>query len=209
MSKIAILDYGMGNLRSVQKALEKYGASVVLSSCPEEIKDMAALVVPGVGAFDDCVRNLKRDNLDRTITDFISSGRPFLGICLGLQILFEGSEEGGEKGLGIFKGKVLRFPPMLKVPHMGWNSLELTASGKKCEILKDIKDGEYFYFVHSYYVKPEDKSIIATTTDYDVEFTSSVCSKNIFACQFHPEKSQNAGLKLIENFVKYTQKART
>ena len=199
----------MGNLRSVQKALEKYGASVVLSSHPEEIKAMAALVVPGVGSFDDCIRNLKRNNLDRTITEFISSGRPFLGICLGLHILFEGSEEGREKGLGIFKGKVLRFSPILKVPHMGWNSLEFTASGKKCEILKDIKDGEYFYFVHSYYVKPEDKSIIATTTDYDVEFTSSVCSKNIFACQFHPEKSQKAGLKLIENFVKYTQKART
>ncbi|MCK4947256.1 MAG: imidazole glycerol phosphate synthase subunit HisH [Candidatus Aureabacteria bacterium] len=209
MSKIVILDYGMGNLRSVQKALEKYGASVVLSSHPEEIKAMAALVVPGVGSFDDCIRNLKRNNLDRTITEFISSGRPFLGICLGLHILFEGSEEGREKGLGIFKGKVLRFSPILKVPHMGWNSLEFTASGKKCEILKDIKDGEYFYFVHSYYVKPEDKSIIATTTDYDVEFTSSVCSKNIFACQFHPEKSQKAGLKLIENFVKYTQKART
>lgn len=209
MNKIVILDYGMGNLRSVQKALEKYGALVVLSSHPEEIKDMAALVVPGVGAFDDCIRNLKRNNLDRTITEFISSGRPFLGICLGLHILFEGSEEGREKGLGIFKGKVLRFAPMLKVPHMGWNSLELTASGKKCEILKDIKDGEYFYFVHSYYVKPEDKSIIATTTDYDVEFTSSVYSKNIFACQFHPEKSHKAGLKLIENFVKYTQKART
>ena len=209
MNNIAILDYGMGNLRSVQKALEKYGASVVLSSHPEEIKAMAALVVPGVGSFDDCIRNLKRNNLDRTITEFISSGRPFLGICLGLHILFEGSEEGREKGLGIFKGKVLRFSPILKVPHMGWNSLEFTASGKKCEILKDIKDGEYFYFVHSYYVKPEDKSIIATTTDYDVEFTSSVCSKNIFACQFHPEKSQKAGLKLIENFVKYTQKART
>lgn len=206
MKKIVVLDYGMGNLRSVQKALEKYGASVVLSSHPEEIKDVAALVVPGVGAFDDCIRNLKRNNLDRTITEFISSGRPLLGICLGLQILFEGSEEGREKGLGIFKGKVLRFAPILKVPHMGWNSLELTASGKKCEILKDIKNGEYFYFVHSYYVKPEDKSIIATTTDYDVGFTSSVCSKNIFGCQFHPEKSQKAGLKLVENFVKYTEK---
>lgn len=201
MKKIAILDYGMGNLRSVQKAFEHMGAYALLSSDKIEIESSDALVVPGVGSFDDCVINLKKDGLDKSLVEFIISGRPFFGICLGYQVLFEESEEGTQKGLGIFKGKVARFKNQEKIPHMGWNTLSLTDNGMKCPVFKGIKSGDFFYFVHSYYVVPGDAESAASWTEYGGCFASSVSVNNIFACQFHPEKSQAKGLSIIKNFI--------
>lgn len=201
MKKIAILDYGMGNLRSVQKAFECMGARALLSDDKSEIESSDALVVPGVGAFDDCVINIKRSGLDESIACFIASGRPFFGICLGYQVLFEGSEEGKEKGLGILKGNVVRFRSAEKIPHMGWNTLELSDKGSKCPLFKGIKTGDFFYFVHSYYVDAADKEYVSSWTEYGERFASSVFAGNIFACQFHPEKSQDNGLKIVKNFI--------
>jgi len=203
---IAVVDYGMGNLRSVEKALEKVGAKVIVTSNPEEIKEVEGLVLPGVGAFRDCMKNLKEYDLIDSLRQFIHSGRPFLGICLGLQLLFTESEEFGIcQGLDIIKGKVVRFTQSfsLKVPHMGWNTIKIK---KKVPLLQDLKDESYFYFVHSYHVVPEEKGIIATTTNYGVEFVSSIDKNNIFACQFHPEKSQELGLKILERFSELCQK---
>ncbi|MBN2190735.1 MAG: imidazole glycerol phosphate synthase subunit HisH [Candidatus Aureabacteria bacterium] len=201
MKKIAILDYGMGNLRSVQKAFECMGSRALLSDDKGEIESSDALVVPGVGAFDDCVINIKRAGLDESIAGFIASGRPFFGICLGYQVLFEGSEEGKEKGLGILKGNVVKFRSAEKIPHMGWNTLELSDSGSRCPLFKGIKTGDFFYFVHSYYVDAADKQYVSSWTEYGERFASSVFTGNIFACQFHPEKSQDNGLKIIKNFI--------
>jgi len=199
---IAIVDYGMGNLRSVKKAFENLGFSTNVTKNPDQILNSDGLVLPGVGAFGDCMKNLEEYNLAKPIKNFIKNGKPFLGICLGLQLLFEESEESpGIKGLGILKGNVVRFPrsgdEKLKIPHMGWNQIELQ---KELPILKGIPQGSWFYFVHSYFPKPEDKSVNAVKTDYGIEFTSAVQKENIFACQFHPEKSSTLGLGILENF---------
>ena len=202
---IAILDYGMGNLRSVEKALQKVGAQTLVTSEPEKVLIAEGLVLPGVGAFKDCMRNLKEYGLIDALYQFIQSGRPFLGICLGLQLLFsESTEFGLYKGLDIIRGKVVRFPQgsTVKVPHMGWNTVKIE---KEVPFLQDIEDESYFYFVHSYYVIPEDESIVATTTNYGVKFVSSICHNNIFACQFHPEKSQELGLKILRRFKEFCQ----
>ncbi|MBI4681166.1 MAG: imidazole glycerol phosphate synthase subunit HisH [Nitrospirae bacterium] len=196
---IAIVDYGMGNLRSVEKGFLKVGIDVVVTNKPEIIEKADGIVLPGVGAFKDCMRELSNLRLTDAIVNAIRNGKPYLGICLGLQVLFSESEEFGRcRGLDIFKGKVVRFSSgNLKIPHMGWNELTIQ---KQNPLLNGIKDKTYFYFVHSFYVVPEDSSIIAATTDYGINFTSMVWEDNIFAVQFHPEKSQAAGLRLLENF---------
>ncbi len=200
---IAIVDYGMGNLRSVSKAFQSQGFDAVVTRDPVHISEAQGLVLPGVGAFGDCVQNLNDYGLVSPIKDFIASGRPFLGICLGLQVLFEESEESpGAKGLGIFKGRVVRFPDFkdegLKVPHMGWNEINIV---KDTPVLKSIPQESWFYFVHSYYPSPEDDSISAVKTTYGLEFTSAVSVDNIFASQFHPEKSSALGLRIVQNFA--------
>lgn len=202
---IAIVDYDMGNLRSVQKAFGKVGAEAVVTRDPKVITDASHVVLPGVGAFKDCMKNLEDYGLVEPILKSIKSGKPFLGICLGLQLLFEESTEFGlHKGLGVIKGRVVRFAPGiafgdegLKVPHMGWNGINIR---KGSRLLKDTAEGTYFYFVHSYYAVPDDYDSVLTTTEYGVEFTSSIEKDNVMACQFHPEKSQKAGLRLLKNF---------
>lgn len=201
---IAIIDYGMGNLRSVEKALEKLGADVEIVSDAERLNLSDKAVLPGVGAFKDTMRGIEERGLGKVIREYIDSGKPYLGICMGLQILFDESAEGGlNKGIGLFKGKVERFKPCdrLKVPHMGWNQLKFQKSGSLCPLLKGIKDESYFYFVHSYYVAPADRGVIAGATNYGVEFTSMIWRENIYGVQFHPEKSQNVGLKMLKNFI--------
>lgn len=196
---IAIINYGMGNLRSVQKAIEKVGGKVIITSDPEVVNKADKVVLPGVGAFFDAIENLKLNNLVEVIKETIDTGKPFLGICLGLHLLFTESEEDGlHKGLDIIKGRVVRFSDEVKVPHMGWNQIKIE---KDNLIYKDIPNNSYFYFVHSYYPVLEDKDAIATTTDYGIEFVSSVLKDNVFATQFHPEKSSDLGLKILENFV--------
>jgi imidazole glycerol-phosphate synthase subunit HisH len=197
---IAIIDYGMGNLRSVQKGLERVGFAAVVSRDPRVIESAEGVVLPGVGAFGACMDNLRTYGLIDTVHRSVSSGRPFLGICLGMQLLFEESEEFGPvRGLGILPGKVVRFTdrPDLKVPHMGWNAI---AKRQNPPHLEGVEDGAAVYFVHSYYVVPDDPALTATTTTHGVEFTSSIFRDNVFASQFHPEKSQAVGLRLLENF---------
>lgn len=199
---ITVVDYGMGNLRSVAKAFEAVGANIKVSSKPEDIKNSKAIVVPGVGAFGDAIKHLKELNLYDEIINHINNKKPYFGICLGLQILFEkGYEFGEHRGLGIIKGKVIRFTQKegYKIPHMGWNQVNIK---QKNGLFKNIKNSEFFYFVHSFYVVPEDSKVIASTTDYINEFCSSIQIDNIWAVQFHPEKSQKPGLNLIKNFVK-------
>ena len=200
---IALLDYGAGNLRSVEKALRYVGSDVELMQTPERVKEAAAVVLPGVGAFDDCINAMQRQELFHAAKEFAYSGRPFLGICVGYQAIFERSEEFNScsPGLGIFKGSVIRFPngKGLKIPQIGWNQIEITKSD--CPLYKDVDSGSHVYFVHSFYPKLEDESIAATYTDYGVNFVSSIWKDNIFATQFHPEKSQRVGLKILENFV--------
>ncbi|MFH2013278.1 MAG: imidazole glycerol phosphate synthase subunit HisH [Pseudomonadota bacterium] len=208
----AVIDYGMGNLRSVQKALEKVGSRAIIANTPAQISDASSIVLPGVGAFANCINNLEKLGLVDSIYRAIESGKPFLGICLGLQILFTESEEfGNPRGLDIIKGRVVRLPTNLtgscgnnqeevlrfKVPHMGWNSLNFK---KRAPVYEQIDDNSYFYFVHSFYVAPEDENIISTTTNYGIEFTSSIWKDNIIAMQFHPEKSQKLGLQILKNF---------
>jgi len=199
---IAVVDYGMGNLRSAAKALERVGARVEVTSDPARVRAANAVVLPGVGAFGRCMENLKGAGLEDCVREAAASKRPFLGICVGMQILFDESEEFGPvAGLGILPGRVRRFvtnDPELKVPHMGWNRLSLRQPAPH---LKGIDDGEHVYFVHSYYVECE-ASLAATTTSYAGEFVSSVWRDNLFAVQFHPEKSQAVGLKLLENFAR-------
>lgn len=196
---IIVIDYGMGNLHSVRKALEVVGAKVKVSSRPEDIKKSGKIVFPGVGSFGEAMKELKRRKLAEPIKNAVKEGKPFLGLCLGLQLLFEKSEEApGVKGLGILRGEVKRFRLKdLKVPHMGWNIIKGPRSG----ILKNIPKDAYMYFVHSYYVKPKDRKVTLTMTDYGINFVSGVCKDNIFGLQFHPEKSQALGLKILENFV--------
>src|SRR4030067_685640 len=201
---IAIVDYGMGNLRSVEKGFLKVGVKAGITNNPEVIEKADGVVLPGVGAFKDCMRELTSLELTDAIVQVIKKGKPYLGICLGLQVLFSESEEFGRcRGLDIFRGKVVRFPSgNLKIPHMGWNELTIQ---KQNPLLNGIKDKTYFYFVHSFYVAPEDSSIIAATTDYGINFTSMIYSGNIFATQFHPEKSQRAGLIILKNFGKVVE----
>ena len=199
---IAIIDYGMGNLRSVQKGFERVGHEAVVTSDIKTILSASKVVLPGVGAFPDCMRNLREYGLIDAVQQSIRSGKPFLGICLGLQLLFTESEEFGiSKGMDIIKGRVVRFKgpafDALKVPHMGWNSLSFK---RRPPALQDVPDGSHVYFVHSFHVVPEDRNVIATTTDYGMEFVSSIWKDNIFATQFHPEKSQTLGLSILKRF---------
>ena len=199
---IALLDYGAGNVRSVQKALTAAGGDVQLVPNPETVAQADAVVLPGVGAFDDCINAMQRQELFEAARAFVSTGKPFLGICVGYQALFEKSEEFNScaAGLGIFEGSVVRFPDAeVKVPQIGWNEVQFTKPD--CPILQGIESGSHFYFVHSYYPQPKDESIVATRTEYGVNFASAVWRDNMFATQFHPEKSQKVGLQLLTNFV--------
>ena len=201
---IAIIDYGMGNLRSVQKALEKAGAGAVITQEKEEIKKADKVVLPGVGAMLPAMMKLKNLGLIEPIREIVKLGKPFLGICLGLQLLFEEGDEGGKvEGLGIFKGRVERFPASgnssLKVPHMGWNQIQI--KNKKCALFQGIENLSSVYFCHSYFVKPKETAVTATVTDYGIQFTSSICRDSVFGVQFHPEKSQEVGLRILRNFV--------
>lgn len=203
---IAIIDYGMGNLRSVQKGFEKIGCEALITNDPKDILQAEKIVLPGVGAFSDCMHNLEQAGFIEPIQKVIAEGRPFLGICVGMQLLFTDSTEFGlHNGLNIIPGHVLRFPDhmtvageKLKVPQMGWNQLSFKL---RPPVLHGVEDGSNVYFVHSFYVKPDDCSVIATTTDYGIEFCSSIWKNNIFASQFHPEKSQGIGLKILKNFA--------
>ena len=200
---IALLDYGSGNLGSVHKALLQVGADVRIVQQPEAMKDARSVVLPGVGAFDDCINALRKQELLEASRAFIQSGRPFLGICVGYQALFERSEEFNScaAGLGIFAGKVVRFANGhgLKIPQIGWNQLDVAKP--ECPLYRGIPGGSYVYFVHSFFPKPTDESIVATRTEYGETFASSVWRDNVFATQFHPEKSQAVGLRLLKNFV--------
>jgi len=200
--RIVIIDYGMGNLRNVQKGFEKIGFEAKLTRNKKEIERASAIVLPGVGAFKDCMENLEGYGLVDPLLRSIEKGKPYLGICLGLQILFSESEEfGSHKGLDLIRGKVVKFrpDPGHKVPHMGWNTIE---KQKEVPMLQGVENGDFFYFVHSYYVIPEDGQWISTVTSYGKPFVSSIWKENIFATQFHPEKSQKNGLRILENFVK-------
>jgi len=207
MSEIAIVDYGMGNLRSVQKGLERVGCKAQVTREPQQIISARGVVLPGVGAFSACMENLRRFGLVEAIREVVLQRKPFLGICLGFQLLFTESEEfGPQKGLDLFPGKVVGFHPQngLKVPHMGWNRI---VKKKESPFLQGISDGDYLYFVHSYYVTPADVSVVATTTTYGTSFVSSIATDHLFACQFHPEKSQKIGLRILENFARFAERA--
>jgi len=202
MRPLAIVDYGMGNLRSVQKAFERLGHAAEVTCDPDRMAAAPGIVLPGVGAFGACMANLAARGLIEPVKEAIRTGRPFLGICLGMQLLFDESEEFGPvRGLGVLPGRVVRFPvdPARKVPHMGWNSLRIVRGTPH---LAGIEGGAYAYFVHSYYPLPADPAVVTTTTPYGVEFASSVACDSLFACQFHPEKSQRVGLRLLDNFVR-------
>ena len=197
---IAIIDYQMGNLRSVQKAFEKAGFEATITSDPQTVAASDKIVLPGVGAFEDAIGELHRRDLVSPIKDVIQAEKPFLGICLGLQLLFDISYEGGEfEGLGIIPGEVKRFYVRkgFKVPHMGWNQANIV---REAPILEGIEFGTHFYFVHSYYVVPKNDHVIAVTSDYDGEFCAMIWQNNLFATQFHPEKSQAAGIQVLNNF---------
>ena len=201
MTKIAIIDYQMGNLRSVQKGFEKVGHAATITASPTDLTAADKIVLPGVGAFGDAMAELRRRDLVMPIREAIAAGKPFLGICLGLQLLFDVGYEGGEfEGLGILRGKVARFnlPHDFKVPHMGWNRGQFLLPAPH---LKGISDGTFFYFVHSYYCVPEDPGVVAVQTDYGQPFCAAVWRDNLFATQFHPEKSQAEGLTILKNFA--------
>ena len=202
---ITIIDYGSGNLKSIKNGFKKINATATVSSSLKDINDAEALVLPGVGAFGNAMDNLIK--YENSIEDHISNGKPFLGVCLGLQVLFSSSEESPNvKGLDIFKGEVLHFPDLvkengLKIPQMGWNQLEIKSN---CPILDNVNNN-FMYFVHSYFVNPEDKNIIAATVNYCIDVPAVICKENIFATQFHPEKSGEKGLQILKNFVKLVE----
>ena len=198
---IALVDYGMGNLRSVQKAFEICGAKPKITSSVADIEKADKIILPGVGAFGQAMLELKKRKLAGVLKDKVQSGTPYLGLCLGLQLLFSSSEEGDVKGLDILPGKVKRLRGDLKIPHMGWNTLNLQK--KDCPLMEGVRPADHFYFVHSFYAAPGDKDTTLSTTHYGIDFCSSIWRDNIFATQFHPEKSQQAGLKLVKNFVAY------
>lgn len=203
---IAIIDYGVGNLHSVQKGFEKVGASAIITSNPADLQNADRIVLPGVGAFRDCMHNLEQAGFVEPVLSIIAEGRPFLGICVGMQLLFTDSTEFGlYKGLNVIAGHVIKFSEnmreadeKLKVPQMGWNQLTFK---RRLPLFKGIAENSNVYFVHSYYAKPDDEDVIATTSDYGVEFCSSICKENIMATQFHPEKSQTIGLQILKNFT--------
>lgn len=200
---IALLDYGSGNLRSAHKALLKIGADVRIAQSPAEMRGASAVVLPGVGAFDDCMNALQRQELFAAARDFIRSGKPFLGICVGYQALFGRSEEFNScaAGLGIFKGSVVRFSEKngLKIPQIGWNQIDIVR--RDCPLFRGIESGSYVYFVHSFFPKPDDEKIVAARTEYGETFASAIWRDHVFATQFHPEKSQRTGLQLLKNFA--------
>jgi len=199
---IVIVDYGMANLRSVQKAFEKVGHPALVSGDPNRVAEADKVVLPGVGAFRDAIARLREARLDEPIVGHVRAGKPFLGICLGLQLLFDRSFEDGEyQGLGLLAGDVVRFPdvPGLKVPHMGWNQL---AFPRNCPLFRGLEDGASVYFVHSYYPQPTDPAVVAATADYPTPFAAAVWRDNVMATQFHPEKSGDAGLAVLRNFVR-------
>ena len=200
---IAVIDYGMGNLRSAKKGLQQSGADAFVTSDPERIRRADGVVLPGVGAFGACMENLRSRGLERPVRDFVDSGKPFLGICVGMQILFDESEEFGRvPGLGILPGKVRRFAGSemagLKIPQMGWNRLSVRRAVPEFD---GIEDGAFVYFVHSFYVEPASDGLVAATTDYGLPFASAVSRGNVFGTQFHPEKSQAVGLRMLANFA--------
>jgi glutamine amidotransferase len=198
---ISIIDYGMGNLRSVQKGFEKVGHRAIVTSDPAEVAAADKVVLPGVGAFEDAMAELRHRRLVEPLREAMDLGKPFLGICLGLQLLFEQSHENGvHQGFGVLAGEVVRFelPPEYSVPHMGWNQITIP---RRPPILEGIEEGTYFYFVHSYYVVPRDREVIAAETDYGLKFCSMIWRKNLYATQFHPEKSQSDGLRILKNFA--------
>jgi imidazole glycerol-phosphate synthase subunit HisH len=199
-SETIIIDYGMGNLGSVWKAVAAVGGQPVITGDPEVIRKAARLVLPGVGAFGDAMRNLRQNGMDRAIRDAVAAGAPLLGLCLGLQLLFTHSEEfGSHEGLDLIPGKVLRFSdPGLRVPHVGWNQIEETHPNP---LLEGIPDGSYFYFVHSYFVEPDRVEDVLSWTDYGRRFCSIACRDRVWGAQFHPEKSQDIGKKLLRNFL--------
>lgn len=198
---IAVIDYGAGNLQSVVKAFHYIGCEVKVTADKEELKEASAAILPGVGAFGDSMRCLKQSGMVQPALDFVESGKPFLGICLGLHLLFEGSEEDpGVSGLGVLKGQICRIPEkdQLKIPHIGWNSLNIRKSEG---IFQNLEANPYVYFVHSYYLHAEDRDVVSATTEYGVEIDAAVQKGNLFATQFHPEKSGRTGLKMLKNFV--------
>lgn len=210
MITVALIDYNAGNIHSVEKALKFVGAHVYRAYYGDQLKEADAIVLPGVGAFDDCMESLEQQGLINILKELLLRGIPYLGICLGYQVLFEKSEEFGSKrsGLSLFKGNVKRFPqlPGLKIPQIGWNQIEIVNT--KCPLFENIASGSYVYFVHSYYPVPEDSSIIATRTFYGNWFASAIWHNNIFAVQFHPEKSQKVGLQLLRNFIEFASSIR-
>jgi glutamine amidotransferase len=199
---IAVIDYGMGNLHSVQKALESFGEKAAIVAKPQELEKFDKLVLPGVGAFDDAMGALKRQGLNEAIKRQIKNKKIFLGICLGMQLLFETSDEAREEtGLAVLKGSAEKFSasPGLKVPHMGWNHLEVRS--KNCPLLKNFPERASVYFCHSYYAKPRDNGVVAASCDYGINFSAVIWQENVYGVQFHPEKSQETGLMILKNFI--------
>ncbi|MCK4309206.1 MAG: imidazole glycerol phosphate synthase subunit HisH [Candidatus Atribacteria bacterium] len=200
---IVIVDYGMGNLKSVQNAFAKVGYKTVITDNPNLIKKAGAIMLPGVGAFRDAIKSLRAKKIDEELIEAVKEGKPFLGICLGMQLLFTFSEEGGRfKGLDIIPGRVKRFPSLVKCPHLGWNKIKFVHNSNynMNPIFRDIPDESYFYFVHSYYCEPDNQEVVCSTTDYGLVFPSSIWEENLFGVQFHPEKSSTLGLKILKNF---------
>lgn len=198
---IAVIDYDAGNIRSVEKALLVLGQDVCITGDAEKILSAEKVILPGVGAFGDAMENIRKRGLDQVIRQVVDTGKPFLGICLGLQLLFEHSEEApGVEGLGILKGEILRIPETegMKIPHMGWNSLHLENGGR---LFRGVQEQSYVYFVHSYYLKAKDEKIVKASAEYCTHIHASVEQDNVFACQFHPEKSSDVGLHILKNFI--------